>query len=373
MAIDFEREGLLRGTRGKAREARRKLLEELVEDGVPLDELRRAVEEDRLALLPVERFLEGAGPRYTLEEVANKAGVDRESLVRNRAALGLPPPDPEAPAATDEDVEMARRIKTLLEAGLPEEGIIENSRVLGLATAQIAAAANALVGEALLRPGDTELEAAHRYLDAARTLAPMLGPAVTYALNLHLREQIRQAVIGSAQLAAGSIAGAQEVTACFADLVDFTRLGQTLDFESLSRLTTRLGELARDVASPPVRLVKMLGDAAMLVSPDNDALLDAALALVAAAEAEDGGEFPALRAGLARGEAVARGGDWYGHPINLASRITDYAYPSSVLCAKEVRDASRDGYRWSFAGERHLKGIDGGVKLYRVRRAEEAS
>jgi adenylate cyclase len=368
--IDFEREGLLKGTRGKAREARRKLLEELAADGVALEELRRAVEEDRLALLPVERFLEGAGPRHTIDEVAERTGVDTDFLIRNRASLGLPPPDPQAPVATDDEVEMAKRLRALLDAGLPPDGITENSRVLGLAAAQAAAAANALVGDALLRPGDTELEAAHRYLDAARTLAPMLGPAVTYAISLHLREQIRQAAIGSAQLAAGTVAGAQEVTACFADLVDFTRLGQTLDFESLSRVTTRLGELARDAARPPVRLVKMIGDAAMLVSTDNDALLDAALALVETAEAEDGGEFPALRAGLARGEAVPRGGDWYGHPVNLASRITDFAYPSSVLCAEGVHDAARDGYRWSFAGMRHLKGIEGRVKLFRARRAD---
>jgi len=372
MPTDFEREGLLKGTRGKAREARRKLLEELAADGVPLEELRRAVAEDRLALLPVERFLEGTGPRYTLDEVARKTGVDSAFLVRNRASLGLPPPDPGSPAATDEDVEMARRMRALLDAGLPPEGVIENSRVLGLATAQVAAAATALVGEALLRPGDTELEAAHRYLDAARTLAPMLGPSVTYALNLHLREQIRQAAVGSAQLAAGTMVGGQEVTACFADLVDFTRLGQTLDIESLGHVTTRLGELAREVARPPVRLVKMIGDAAMLVSPDNEGLLDAALALVEAAEAEDGGDFPALRAGLARGDAVARGGDWYGHPVNLASRITDFAYPSSVLCAEEVHDAARNGYRWSFAGERRLKGIEGRIKLFRARRAEGA-
>jgi adenylate cyclase len=370
MGVDFEREGLLKGTRGKARAARRTLLEELAADDVPLDELRRAVAEDRLALLPVERFLEGAGPRYTFDEVARRTGVDREFLIRNRASVGLPPPGPDARAAADEDVEMAKRIRALLDAGLPAEGIVENSRVLGLAMAQVAAAANALVGEALLQPGDTELEAAHRYLDAARTLAPMLGPAVVYALNLHLREQIRQAVVSSAQLAAGQLAGAQEVTACFADLVDFTRLGQVLDFESLSRVTTRLGELAREAARPPVRLVKMIGDAAMLVSPDNDALLDAALELVEAAGSEDGGDFPALRAGLARGEAVARGGDWYGHPVNLASRITDFAYPSSVLCAEEVHDASRDGYRWSFAGDRHLKGIQGRVKLFRARRAD---
>ena len=364
--IDFEGEGLLKGTRGQAREARRQLLEELSDDGVPLDELRRAVAEDRLALVPVEHFLEGGERRYTLREISEEAGVDLELLLRLRQAIALPRPDPDERRGTEEDLEAARRMRRVLDAGLSPEPVIENSRVLGLAMSQVAASANALVGDAMLQPGDTELEAAHRYLDAARALQPVLGPALVWAVNLHLREQIRQSVLSGSQLAEGRLAGAQEVTACFADLVDFTRLGQSLDHKELTEVTNRLGELARGVAEPPIRLVKMIGDAAMLVSADNDALIGAALELVAAASGE-GRDFPALRAGLARGEAVSRGGDWYGHPVNLASRITDFAYPESVLCSEEVRDAASDGYRWSFAGERRLKGISGGVKLFRAR------
>jgi adenylate cyclase len=367
MATDFESEGLLEGTEGRDRDARLKLLEELADDGVPLDDLRRAVEEDRLALLPVERFLGGGAQRYTIAEIAEEAGVDVEVVLRLRQAVGLPRPDPDEPTGTEEDLEAARRLSTLLGAGLPEAGLVENSRVIGLAAAQVAASANALVRDAMLQPGDTELEAAHRYLEAARALQPLLGPALVWAVNRHLVEQIRQAVLSSAQLREGRPAGAQEVSACFADLVDFTRLGQTLDHEQLGSLTTRLGELARDVADPPIRLVKMIGDAAMLVSSDNDALLNAALELVDAA-AREGDGFPALRAGLARGESISRGGDWYGHPVNLASRITDFAFPESVLCSEEVHDAAADGFAWSYAGERKLKGVKGGVKLFRVRR-----
>ncbi len=366
MAIDFESEGLLEGTRGKARQGRRQLLTELADEGVPLEDLRRAVEEDRLALLPVERFLEGGGRWYTIDEIAAEAQVDAELLLRLRQAIGLPRPDPNERAGTEEDLESAKRMRKVLDAGLPPDGLVENSRVLGVAMSQAAASATALVGEAMLHPGDTELEAGHRYLDAARALQPILGPALVWIVNLHLVEQMRQAVLSSAQLAEGKLVGAQEVTACFADLVDFTRLGQTLDHDQLGELTTRLGELVRDVVAPPVRLVKMVGDAAMLVSSENDPLLEAALELVGSAAAQ-GGDFPALRAGLARGEAIARGGDWYGHPVNLASRITDFAFPESVLCSEEVRDAASDGYRWSFAGERRLKGVSGGVKLFRAR------
>jgi class 3 adenylate cyclase len=34
-----------------------------------------------------------------------------------------------------------------------------------------------------------------------------------------------------------------------------------------------------------------------------------------------------------------------------------------------VREAAGDAYRWSSAGARSLKGVDGPVRLYRVRRA----
>jgi adenylate cyclase len=54
----------------------------------------------------------------------------------------------------------------------------------------------------------------------------------------------------------------------------------------------------------------------------------------------------------------------------LASRITAIAYPGSVLAGPAVHDAAGEGYRWSFAGARRLKGIKGQVELFRARREE---
>jgi adenylate cyclase len=143
-------------------------------------------------------------------------------------------------------------------------------------------------------------------------------------------------------------------------------LGAEVPPDELGAVAGRLATLAADVAQPPVRLVKTIGDAAMLVSPEAPALLDAALGLVAAVD-EEGDDYPLLRAGIASGPALARGGDWYGHPVNLASRVTGIARPSSVLATEEVYDAGGDAYRWSFAGERALKGIDEPVRLFRAR------
>jgi adenylate cyclase len=110
----------------------------------------------------------------------------------------------------------------------------------------------------------------------------------------------------------------------------------------------------------------MIGDAAMLVAPDTESILDAALALVAAIDSEEE-SFPRLRAGVARGPALPRGGDWYGRPVNLASRVTGIARPGSVLVSAEAREAARGGYRWSGAGTRRLKGIEKPVRVYRCR------
>lgn len=364
----FEAEGLLDGLEGERRADRLALLEELAADGVTLEELAEAVAAGRLALLPVERALAGDGPRYTANEVAEEVGLDVETLLRNTAALGLPTPDPDDRVLTDADVDAAERLRDLRDAGLPEEGMLQVARTLGMATSRIAEANRELILKNLVSETDSEHDLAIRLAAAAQRLMPLVGPALVYGMQRHLLEQVRRDVIGDDPAAAGLGAGTV-VTVCFADLVGFTKLGERIAVEELGRIAGRLEHLALGAAVSPVRLVKTIGDAAMLVSAEPEALVDAALTLVAAAEAE-GEHFPQLRAGLALGPALAQGGDWYGRPVNLASRITDVALPGSVLASAPVKDAVGEGYRSSYAGERRIKGIDGQVKLFRLRRAE---
>jgi adenylate cyclase len=173
--------------------------------------------------------------------------------------------------------------------------------------------------------------------------------------------------MGRAEREAGQTGGTQETAVCFADLVGFTRLGGEVDPRELGSVAVKLGELATEVARPPVRLVKTIGDAAMFVSPEPGALVDVALTLL---ERADAAELPTLRAGVAVGPALARAGDFYGHAVNVASRVTGAARPGSVLCTKEVRDAARDDFHWSSAGRHKLKGLSSAVPLYRARRPD---
>ncbi|MDX6609968.1 MAG: adenylate cyclase [Solirubrobacterales bacterium] len=367
--IDFEAEGLLDGLEGEARQDRLALLEQLTEEGVPLDELREAVAAGRLTLLPVERGLAGDGPRYTPREIAEISGGNLDLLQRASAALGIPYPDPDERSLNEADLEAARRVKAFLDAGLPEDGIIQVARTIGMGTARIAEANRELTVRTLMQPGDTERDLALRFAAAAEYMLPIFEPTLLYAARAHLLEQIRRDVIGTADLASGELGATSEVSVCFADLVGFTKLGEEIAPEELGLVAGRLEEMATAVAEPPVRLVKTIGDAAMLVSSEAEAMTEAALRLVEASD-EEGEEFPRLRAGLARGLAVSQTGDYYGPPVNLASRITGVAKPGSVLADTETKRAAADSFEYSYAGERRLKGFDSRVKLYRVRRGE---
>ena len=365
MTIDFEAEGLLDGVEGEAREARRELLERLAGEGVPLEELREAVEGGRLTLLPVERALAGE-PRYTPREVAEIVGLDLEVLQRTSAALGVPYPDPDERSVTEVDLEAAKRVKAFRDAGLPEDGMLQVARTIGMGTARIAEANRELIVRTLMQPGDTERDLALRFAAAAEHMLPLFEPTLIYAQRAHMLEQIRRDVIGTADLARAKSA-TSEMAVCFADLVGFTKLGEQIETEELGLIASRLDELATAVAEPPVRLVKLIGDAAMLVSTDAAAMLDAALQMVEAAE-EEGDEFPGLRAGVAYGSVHVQAGDYYGRPVNLASRLTAIAKPGSVLVDAAAKEAAGDGFEYSFAGEKRLKGFDSRNKLFRTRR-----
>ena len=365
--MDFEAAGLLDGLEGDELAARRDLLERLAADGVGLEELRAAVAEDRLALLPVERVF---GARYTAAEVAELSGLAEPMVVQVRRALGLVAPAPDDRVFSEEDLAAARGIKLALDAGISADAIIELSRVLGEGMARFAATIAGIFGDAFLHRGDSERDVALRYAMMAEQLTPATTAILTAALNAHIRETARRGIIGRAERERGHLSVEDDTAVCFADLVGFTSLGAQVGAEELGTVATTLAELAADAARTPVRLVKTIGDAAMFVSHDVAPIVDAALTLVDAVEAAG---LPSLRAGLARGPAFNRAGDWYGNTVNLASRVTSEARPGSVLATQEVRDSAAEDFAWSFAGRFKLKGVADPVALHRARRIPEPS
>jgi adenylate cyclase len=274
--------------------------------------------------------------------------------------------DPEDRCFTEGDLEAAERMKTFLDWGLPADQLIEITRVMSRSMSNVAAALGSVFGDAYVQAGDNEHDLAARYAEASQALVPLLGPVLEHALNVQQRSLIRSNAVDQEALRTGQLAQGTEVAVCFADLVGFTRLGESVEAAELGAVAERLEELATELAEPPVRLVKTIGDAVMLVSREPDPLIAMALALAEAAN-DESERFPQVRIGIAYGEAIGRAGDWFGRPVNLASRVTTIARPSSVLADEAVKDVSTGDWRWSFAGKRRIKGVEGEHALFRVR------
>jgi adenylate cyclase len=369
--FDFATEGLLDGLEGEERAERLALLEHLASDGVALSEMRRRSAEGTIVFLPAELVI-GGRERYTAREISERTKVDLELLVSMRRAMGLPVPADDDPVYTQADLDSVGMGQLFREAGISEEEILDLLRTLGRGLSQAAETMRTLVLRLVLEPGLSEQDLAERFAYAASQLSPTLGPLITNLLTLHLRQMAEGEAISAAERIGGRLPGSREIAVCFADLVGFTRLGEEVPPDELGRLASRLEALATEAITPPVRLIKTIGDAVMLTSTEPGSLIDAALTLIDAADAE-GENFPQLRAGIAVGAALSRAGDWFGRPVNLASRITAMARPGSVLAEREVRESVRDLFRWSYAGERRLRGVRDPVPLFRARRLSDSA
>jgi adenylate cyclase len=366
---DPDIESLLDGLEGAARDERADLISWLLEQGITVEQIRAA---PMPILLPSRRVIGDDGSYISAREISERYGVDLDLLQRVQHAVGLARvDDPDAAVHLRADGEAAAHAQKFFDAGLDSEHLVQVARVLGEGLSHATEVMRYAALAAVLEPGATELEIAERSEELITDVAPLLGPWIQDMLLMHLRHQLEtEAVTASERAAGAALPGAREISVAFADLVGFTGLGEVVPPEELEQLANRLADRAREVAVPPVRFVKTIGDAVMLVCTDPHRLLDAMLKLVETTGSDD--EFPRLKAGVASGPAVSRAGDWFGSPVNLASRVTGVARPGAVLVAESVREALDDAgrYSWSFAGGRHLKGFKGEVKLFRARRGE---
>ena len=64
------------------------------------------------------------------------------------------------------------------------------------------------------------------FAEAAREFLPRLAPLLHRSLELHTREQLRQTVVGQAELDGERAPGVRTVSVAFADLVGYTGSGR---------------------------------------------------------------------------------------------------------------------------------------------------
>lgn len=247
-----------------------------------------------------------------------------------------------------------------------EKGMLRLMRVVGSSASRIAEAmvtANLERMRTLVHSGASELERA-RANQAALQGADGPGRIVTALLGLHLRISAQQVRARRSAVEAETLPGCVG----FVDLVGSTTLSRRLSATALAEMVDRFEEVAHDVAiNRRGRIVKFIGDEVMFVTGDATSACDIALALI---EAFEGDVAVKPRAGLASGDLLDRGGDYYGPVVNLAARLAELAVTGEVLVTTDVADAIRDsGLKSEAAGRRLLRGFDEPVALRTVTRA----
>src|SRR5258705_421036 len=166
-------------------------------------------------------------------------------------------------------------------------------------------------------------------LEAMRALE-ILPPVIKSILRWHLEVAISRFRKGRDPQSLETA----RLTVGFVDVVGFTPLARTKSMHDLGVIVDRFEAITSDVtAAHGGRVVKLIGDAVMFVTVRSADACEIALTLVERFGA-DGVVTP--RGGLACGPLLARGGDYYGATVNLASRIGDLAVPNEILVTAEL-------------------------------------
>ena len=159
--------------------------------------------------------------------------------------------------------------------------------------------------------------------------------------------------------------GAAVHTFLFADLAGFTTMTEAMGDESAAERADRFCEQVEGLAPEYEAVaIKRIGDAVMLraASPSQAVRLG----LRIAHEIGDSHYLPTVRVGMHSGEAVERGGDWFGSAVNVAARVSAEASGSEVLLSEATRDGAGEieGVEFRDRGRRALRNVSEPVSLY---------
>jgi class 3 adenylate cyclase len=364
-AAEFEAAGLYDPGAPDAAD-RLALLEWLAARGITIEQMVRSQREGSLTGLAGDLTLQ-PGKRLTLRELAAQMGGTPAGIAAVRLAAGLPPVHPDEPTFSEGDA----RSFSAFAAGASQFGeraSLRFARVIGSGLARIADAAVSLFIVNVETP-IRESRAGHLALAKANLRAMETLEVIPVAMEVLFRAHVETAIRRFRQARRGEpSADTLHLTVGFVDLVGFTTLSRRMGARELADVIDRFEDTANEVATArDGRVVKLIGDEVMFVTVQAAAACDIALTLV-----EHFARDPSVtpRGGLAVGNLLWRGGDYYGPIVNLASRLAELAVPRELLVTAEVAaEAAANGMRFAPAGKRLLKGFEEPVTLFAVERA----
>ena len=300
----------------------------------------------------LETVLLGAPLTLTSPQVVERAGLPEELADAVWAALGFAEVGDDEVAFTELDAEALKTSGGLLATGVVDvDSWLVMARTTGQAMAKLAEAQIDVFRRVAGELNQDE------FLDLAVATSSDVLPRIEQLLLFTWRRQFAAAVQRALASGPGEH-GLPTLAVGFLDIVDYTRSSRSWDAARLERtLETFERDVALRVAAVGGRVVKTLGDGVLYTTDSAASAVEVALETVAAHAADE--ELPAVRAGVALGPVMVRLGDVYGEPVNLASRLSDEARPSTVLVDRQVAQALEgvDGLDVRPLGKRSVRGF----------------
>jgi len=299
------------------------------------------------------------GTRVDAAEAGAAARIDPELFDDLSRVAGYPQ---HGRQYTQADIGMFELFNAAVELFSVDE-MMHFTTVMSSSMARVADAATALfridVSSELEATGGTELDFAKKNFEAAELVRLMKDPLWSlFALHLELSaergDESRLAIDRP-----GADASLVKLGVGFVDLVGFTPMTEAMQGGELGRFIRDFEQLATGIiSSHGGRLVKLIGDEVMFVAVGASESVHIAAELMEAFSKQ--GVQP--HGGVVHGELVARGGDYYGQAVNLASRIAGLAVPDELL-VDEATAAGAFDHQFEAAGRRQIKGFAEPVQL----------
>jgi adenylate cyclase len=309
----------------------------------------------------VRRILTGE-PELSLGDVAEQAGLPLQILREVFAATDWET----RPGYDQRDVDYARAIAQLLDI-FPLATLVRTVRtryraVTSIVVSDLGTVRDHVLGPAL-RGGADPGQLAANLAEAAERILPLS--------TSQLAEDYRHALLrllDSDALARGAhLEGGRELELAvgFVDIVGYTALSGRVDPVGLDHVLVSFEDLVASVVAgqDDVLLAKFVGDAAMLVASEPEPLATTLLTLV-----DDHtrlAEAP-RRAGMSAGRVLVREGDYFGAVPNLAARLTDHAYPWSLLADEKLGEVLEPDFTLERIAKTSIRGV-GDQRPLRVR------
>jgi class 3 adenylate cyclase len=351
------------------------LIRQVADAAGGLDEVVRTAEAGAFDLSLLETFLPDPGilEERTLEEVLEGTPVHCDQVQAMLRASGLPDAPQDKPLTRDQ-VEVLQHVIALISLPIPPEAHYHTVRS---------------TSEAVRRAAETQVQIFRQYVEepvlgacaqgdaAARTtiaqIAESAVPAVVALTHWMHRQHLQNAVlesITSDMMAAmregrGVHTRSGDPAVVFVDLVGFTPLIDGAGDHHATQIAAGFEDAVIDATrSCGGRIVKMLGDGALLLFTDGSAAVRCGLDLVQAIQRAG---LPRARVGIHRGPVVVHAGDVFGLTVNVAARINEYARPREVLVSAAVAPDGIQGVELEEIGEVSLKGVSRPTMLLRAR------